>query len=147
MNLKDEALKMAIEALDTLMMEKGSVYQQAINACEEALASHSEALEQPAQEPVAWIYQSNSGHPALRWENTISFDFDSIAKKQPDIPLYTRPAQPLSDDEINKLLSKFVECLGTSHGIQENGIPEDNAVKFIRAIEQAHGIGESNETL
>ena len=34
---KDEALKMAIEALDTLMMEKGSIYQQAIQACKEAL--------------------------------------------------------------------------------------------------------------
>ena len=33
-----EALKMAIEALDTLMMEKGSIYQQALQACKEALA-------------------------------------------------------------------------------------------------------------
>jgi hypothetical protein len=34
---KDQALKIAIEALDTLMMEKGSIYQQAINACKQAL--------------------------------------------------------------------------------------------------------------
>ncbi len=38
---KDEALKIAIEALDTLMIEKGSIYQQALKACKEA-------LEQPA---------------------------------------------------------------------------------------------------
>lgn len=106
MNLKDEALKMAIEALSQYtdvvghkfnaetwgdIEDKGKAARDAINACKKA-------LEQPAQEP-------------------------------------------LSDDEIDKLLSKFVECLGTSHGIQENGIPEDSAVKFIRAIEQAHGIG------
>ena len=38
MNKQIEALKMAIEALDTLMMEKGSIYQQALKACKEALA-------------------------------------------------------------------------------------------------------------
>ena len=71
---KDEALKMAIEALDTLMMEKGSIYQQAIQACKEALERQSnmvtvpldklqdmqrrlKALEQPAQSE----YVVNSG--------------------------------------------------------------------------------------
>ena len=68
MTKQTEALKMAIEALDTLMMEKGSIYQQALQACKEALAqpsiaelndeylrdTHVEGL-QPAQEPVAWI--------------------------------------------------------------------------------------------
>ena len=39
---KDEALKMAIEALNTLMMEKGSVYQKALQACEEALKQPSQ---------------------------------------------------------------------------------------------------------
>jgi hypothetical protein len=42
MMTKDEALKMAIEALDTLMMEKGSIYYQAINACKEALEQPTE---------------------------------------------------------------------------------------------------------
>jgi hypothetical protein len=45
---KDEALKMAIEALAEFEWIKDSKYQKAINACKEA-------LEQPAQEPVAWI--------------------------------------------------------------------------------------------
>ena len=84
---KDEALKMAIEALDTLMMEKGSIYQQAIQACKEALEHQSnmvavpldklqdmqrklKALEQPAQSE----YVVNSGgtgtelrQPAQKW--------------------------------------------------------------------------------
>jgi hypothetical protein len=65
---KNKALKIAIEALDTLMIEKGSIYQQALNACKEALEPEpmtttdvitckmagkccmtGEALEQPAQ--------------------------------------------------------------------------------------------------
>ena len=58
---KDEALKMAIEALDSCDINIGyngdsqyydeKLVEKAINACKEA-------LEQPAQEPVAWIIQS-----------------------------------------------------------------------------------------
>jgi hypothetical protein len=45
--MEREALKLALEALKTLMLERGSIYEQAITAIKEALA-------QPAQEPVAW---------------------------------------------------------------------------------------------
>ncbi len=45
MNDKD-AMKLALDALETLMIERGSVYEKAINALKEALA-------QPEQEPVA----------------------------------------------------------------------------------------------
>ena len=64
---KDKALKLALEALETLMIERGSIYDQAITAIKEALAN--EALEkmaenarelgldyEPTQEPVAWKY-------------------------------------------------------------------------------------------
>jgi hypothetical protein len=91
----------------------------------------------PAQEPVAEVYETEDG-----WEKV--YIGTMLVQGIPNgTKLYTHPStwQSLSDDEIDKLLSKFVECLGTSHGIQENGIPEDSAVKFIRAIEQAHGIG------
>ena len=41
MNKTTEALKMAIEALETLAMPKGeSIYKTAINACKEALQTH-----------------------------------------------------------------------------------------------------------
>lgn len=51
-----EALKMAIEALDNACMKiekwtkggKWTAGKDALNACKEALASYSEALEQPA---------------------------------------------------------------------------------------------------
>ena len=45
-----EALKLALEALETLMLERGSIYEQAITAIKEALA-------QPAQQEA--IYGMN----------------------------------------------------------------------------------------
>jgi len=88
MNTKDEALKMAIN-----WFEGGDFYypEELLNACKEA-------LEQPAQEPVAWIDE-----------------FGVIIRKLPIpiegitgtkfIPLYTHPHQwqGLTDDEIRKL--------------------------------------------
>ena len=60
-----EALKLGLVALETLMIERGSIYDQAITAIKEALAN--EALEkmaenarelgldyEPEQEPVTW---------------------------------------------------------------------------------------------
>jgi hypothetical protein len=35
---KDKALKLALEALETLMLERGSIYEQAITSIKEALA-------------------------------------------------------------------------------------------------------------
>ena len=42
-----EAMKLALEALQTLMIERGSIYDKAITAIKERLA-------QPEQEPVMW---------------------------------------------------------------------------------------------
>ena len=46
---KDEALKLALETLETLMIERGSIYDQAITAIKEALAqvepNYKKALE------------------------------------------------------------------------------------------------------
>jgi hypothetical protein len=39
---KDEALKLALEALETLMIERGSIYDKAITAIKEALAQPEE---------------------------------------------------------------------------------------------------------
>ena len=59
MSNKDEALKMAIEALDTLMMEKDSIYQKAIQACKEA-------LEQPAFDYNTAFSHGYEAHKAER---------------------------------------------------------------------------------
>ena len=133
---KDEALKMAIEALDTLMMEKGSVYQKAIKACEKTLkqprnfcercgkraskdpyhihtCTPPQKLEQPAQEPVAWMksaldnardvckyldhdmIKEAKAHTEFFWN-----DLDKIRDFDDTHP--TPSWQGLSDDEIDQ---------------------------------------------
>lgn len=120
---KDKALKMAIEALDTLMMEKGSIYQQALQACKHALEqpltrdwketideriakddAFKQALEQPAQEPVALVIEDkladwSKPYVAVKW-NKVDFEIGT--------KFYTHPAPSwqgnkefvgLSDDE------------------------------------------------
>jgi hypothetical protein len=90
---KEEALKMAIEALDTLMMEKGSIYQQALQACKDA-------LEQPAQEPVAWMSEggvfTRTKEHAESWSNH--------GGKVTPVYTHTAPSwQGLSDDKIYRI--------------------------------------------
>jgi len=48
-----QAAQQALEALETLMLERGSIYETAITALRKALA-------QPEQEPVAWHYPGGS---------------------------------------------------------------------------------------
>ena len=113
----DEALLMAIEALDTLMMEKGSIYQKAIQACKEA-------LEQPAQEPVDY---EGSGLAAKIMDcDVLGNPIITMLKQCPiGTKLYLKPVplwQGLSDDDINNIYGK-----STYEGL--NG--------FARAIEQA----------
>ena len=82
-----EALNLALEALETLMIERGSIYDQAITAIKEALA-------QPAQEPVAF-----ASHGVINW----------IADKQfqHEADLYVTPPQRtwvcLTDDEVYRI--------------------------------------------
>ena len=85
MATKDEALKMAIKEMTDAIPHLDihfDDYFEAINACKEA-------LEQPAQEPpVAHIKQGMDGYPKLIFNGT--FQYDSIAAKQPDIALYIK---------------------------------------------------------
>ena len=74
---KDETLKLALEALETLMIERGSIYDQAITAIKEALA-------QPEQEPVAYLCENAAGHRYFRWKKPTSL--------YKPIPLYARTA-------------------------------------------------------
>ena len=127
---KDEALKLALEALEDLGIKHfentGEVlYKDTFTAIKEALA-------QPEQEPVAWVHH-------LTFKNLNSFERSrystTLAKKQTDaccIPLYTTPPQrkPLTDEEIILIVA---EC-ASSH--------QHTDIHFARAIERAHGIKE-----
>jgi len=92
----------------------------AINACKEA-------LEQPSN-MVAWIYQNNSGYPSLRWNDKNTFNYDSIARKQPDIPLYTHPHQwqGLTDDEIDKIIKEKDGVFGAVVRAVEQALKDKN---------------------
>ena len=105
---KDEALKMAIEALDDLELCDYKTAHKAINACKEA-------LEQPAQEPMCW------------WNETMGFDGFVFNRDDTLTPLYTHPHQwqGLTDDEIEEIIGEPIESMYSGH---YNGY---------RAIEQA----------
>ena len=90
---KDEALKMAIDYLE---------YQYEIGAwgqdLEGLIGCCKEALAQPAQEPVAHIKQGMDGYPKLIFNG--KFEYDSIAAKQLDIPLFANPAKQPAQEPI-----------------------------------------------
>ena len=145
-----EALKLALEALETLMIERGSIYEQAITAIKEALAN--EALEkmaenarelgldyEPAQEPVAWIsatellvMRGNALGGAKDWRVNLGLE-----PEEGEVGLYTTPPQGiyytppqrtwvgLTDEEI---LSISADC-ASSHQHMD--------IHFARAIEAA----------
>jgi len=108
---KDEALKMAIEAMNSAYSNHGKILtsnpaQDAwlYHGCDaklfKALQACKEALEQPAHSPVAWMHR-HAG------EITEFNDFQSCQYCE---PLYTHPApswQELNDDEVQKILSKI----------------------------------------
>ena len=97
MAAKDEALKMAIKFMETLTIDVGiktwneKHRKEAIQACEEA-------LEQPAQEPVAIV----TGHIE------ISLLSDTINKMLPiNTELYTHPTPSC---KCEKCGMKYCEC-------------------------------------
>jgi hypothetical protein len=82
-----EAMAMALEALETLMIERGSIYEKAIAVLKEALA-------QPEQEPVAlhigWLVRNSQGKLDLLTELQID---SSLEKYERMHKLYTHPPQ------------------------------------------------------
>jgi hypothetical protein len=65
---KDEALKLALEALEEAWYHVGTFQptEKAIDLYDEARAAIKEALAQPEQEPVAW--EGGEGWESLAWE-------------------------------------------------------------------------------
>lgn len=82
-------------------------------------------MDNKAQEPVAWIYQShNSMLPSLKFDGSYYLSYKAGSANNPDIPLYTHPApswQGLSDYEIDEIIEKHDGVFGA----------------VVRAIEQA----------
>jgi hypothetical protein len=95
--MEREALKLALEALETLMLERGSIYEQAITAIKEALA-------QPAQQEA--IYGMNQDD----WKDVVA----AIAKVRDGRGIYLgcRPADVFQD---------WFLALGTAKVKEKNG--------------------------
>ena len=108
---KDEALKLALEALETLMIERGSIYDKAIIDIKATLA-------QPEQEPVAWEqFYPDMGKPKLAYLPPTGL---------PDNACYIPPQRTwvgLTEDEI---LSISADC-ASSHQHMD--------IQFAKAIE------------
>ena len=130
---KDEVLKMAIEAMSCISQSRGDPLLKAINACKEA-------LEQPAQEPVAWVWvmehegayrifatEEQANEFMCGYAPAVSGDVIVIRRK---VYGYTHPYQwqGLSDDDIQEELKKMWD---------KGLIPSYSIVAFARAIEQA----------
>jgi hypothetical protein len=97
---KDEALKMAIEALkeaEDIIEGKtgqGGYFAKPINACKEA-------LEQPAQKPVAWMYENDVTKAYFETkESSLVLEYGCK-----ETPLYTHPKQwqGLTTDELEDI--------------------------------------------
>ena len=129
-----EALKLALEALGTLMIERGSIYDKAISAIKEALA-------QPEQEPLAWkLVPVEPTYEMLKAMDECSTEgYDerlyaghaaSVYMAAVDVAPTPPQRKPLSDEEIILIVA---EC-ASSH--------QHTDIHFARAIEAAHGIKE-----
>jgi len=145
---KDVALKMAIKALELCDGNglKDYDFCIAIHKCKTALNACKEALEQPAQEPVAWKDEEGI------WE----YEWESYSENKK--PLYTHPAQPCQEcenlkhdlDSYMKMAHAYANQKQLSddaiiviyNELYESGLPD---VDFARAIEKAHGIGVEND--
>ena len=152
-----EALKMAIDDLELCngaqTVEDVLIYtHEAIKACKEALAqpsiaelndeylrdTHVAGLEQPAQEPVAWLYKRENSSGGWYVVTNYEKENDNGTRNIEcyDIPLYTHPAplwQGLSDDEIEDAWYKL-------YPLDKNNLWDDMMIgkhldKFARAIE------------
>jgi len=111
---KDEALKLALEALENAIAVRhgkdGTKFvdplePNAITAIKEALAQPDHIVDankmaQPAQEPVAWaVYYKGGGSKSLHWPNQHSPDGDAtMFDAVPLVP--QRPWVGLTDDEM-----------------------------------------------
>ena len=119
---KDEALKLALEALEKIGYVPDAVNPHPIAT---AIPAIKEALAQPEQEPVKFEAVWDSGPTNKDYE-------DAMRLKR--LQQLTTPPQrkPLTDEEIKLQWSEFweTEC-------------HPWAIEFARAIEAAHGIKEN----
>ena len=138
---KDEALRLALEALETKYIVNCGAWRvqqdQAITAIKAALEAKDE--------PVAWRYdQAKYRTNDLRGRQW-AFNVFSQARPYMDemvqnvTPLYTTPPQrkPLTDEEIHQIFIANSVVVDNGNAYMVAGL---RALNITRAIEAAHGI-------
>ena len=136
---KDEALRLAWDALEDIGDEWGFTSQRTVPKRKEAITAIKEALAQTEQEPFEY-WNAVEGWVKI---DEVREHFDSVGcgtiyktAGEGREPLYTTPPQrkPLTDEEIEK-------CYETT-GHYQTLRPQDRFAVFAlaRAIEAAHGI-------
>jgi hypothetical protein len=121
---KDEALKMAMKDHEEIMMHAGILYPREFGkSFLKTYEAMKEALEQPAQEPVAWIKDWADGSKEL-----VPNNYDG------SYPVYTHPHQwqGLTEDEIHEQIEN-----ASIPQYQGMDVTATNLITFARAIEQA----------
>jgi len=118
--MKDEALKLALEALEQLDGIDTETECVTIDVGD-VIDAIKEALSQPEQEPVAW----EQFYP----------DIGKLQLTHPPQGIYYTPPQrkPLTDEQINQIADEF---------IVNYRIPAGSHYDFAKAIEAAHNIKE-----
>ena len=114
---KDEALRLALEALkqidEAMPFPVAKLAQKVIK----------EALAEPEQEPVAWIWEKEDGYTSIETHSLDDEDMKNVGVKSIK-PLYAKPQFiGLTDDEI---LSISANCAATH---------QHTDIHFARAIE------------
>jgi hypothetical protein len=107
-----ESMKLALEALETLMIECGSIYEKAIAALKERLADPMREVQRLGQEieqePVAWI---NAEKRTFEWNGPVLWNTPTVAVLN-KIPLYTHPPRHtwvgLTDEEQLDIFAQSV---------------------------------------
>ena len=131
---KDEVLKLALEALESLYNDSElMVTHRQHKGMKNAITAIREALAQPEQEPVAWSYWqsclNDDGTQTAPWVHRLSkFKPNESIINKDIFPLYTTPPQrkplpPQSPCEMTQAEGKmfklgWLEC-EAAHGIKE----------------------------
>ena len=120
MTTKDEALKLALEALEWINRVNAMDFEYQRKARESLNAIYEALAEQPAQqEPVAWMYEDMMGLVGVRVQK------EKPIVARPVTPLYTSPPAQrtwvgLTDEEMDDCWNKL---FGTGNYNRRNVCP------------------------